>query len=330
MMAENSEINDNNISTETMDKTILLRAAISGGFAGGIAKTIMAPIERIKLLLQLQQSSYSHKKFVHQKSSWQIAIHIYRSQGLLAFWKGNAANLYLQAGTSGLNFVCMDYYKEILQCTSFFQLTGNASTIFKSLVSGGFAGATATTVLYPIQFIRTRLAADVTINNNSTKTLTLLHSTLKTDGITGLYQGYGISVFGVFLYRSLHLGGYDAIKTLYFNDKEIPSSSSSWVHRIIIAQFVSLAAGTLCYPIDSVRRRLMMQVGRSTSTDNSTLRPHRKYKSALHAFRTITCKEGIYGFYLGIGPNLIRSIGNAVLLVAYDAIQETLTIQKQR
>lgn len=85
------------------------------------------------------------------------------------------------------------------------------------------------------------------------------------------------------------------------------------IERYMIAQIVSITAGTLCYPIDSVRRRLMMQAGQPMN--------ERQYKHACNAFQIIYQREGIKGFYLGIGPNIVRSIAGALLLVSYDVFR---------
>mmetsp|Transcript_10622 Transcript_10622/g.15638 ORF Transcript_10622/g.15638 Transcript_10622/m.15638 type:complete len:237 (-) Transcript_10622:154-864(-) len=235
------------------------------------------------------------------------------------------ANLWNHAGTFGLNFFFMDYYKEVSYryCRGERDTTSASHAVLASLMSGGLAGVTATTVLYPIQFLRTRLATDVssstTTNNRS---WSIIRYTLQSDGIRGLYQGYGISIAGVFLYRSLHLGGYDAIKTIYLDKNNqkgvgvVTTTSITWMHRIAVAQLVSFVAGTICYPIDSVRRRLMMQVGSKGP---------KLYCNARHAFRVIFAQEGIRGFYLGLGPNLVRSAGNALVLVTYDAVKETIS-----
>jgi solute carrier family 25 (adenine nucleotide translocator) protein 4/5/6/31 len=142
----------------------------------------------------------------------------------------------------------------------------------------------------------------------------------KSDGLKGMYQGYGIALSGVVLYRALHLGGYDACKTelLHRRRKQGTHDLTSDItmtmgERFLIAQIVSIGAGTICYPIDSVRRRLMMQAGQPKDL--------RLYSNSLHAFRRIFVEEGIRGFYLGIGPNLMRSFGGALLLVAYDVFK---------
>lgn len=272
------------------------RAAMAGAFSGAFAKTAVAPIERVKLLMQLQ-SSLNSTSYMN-KSTIETMFTIYREQGYLAFWRGNLPNVIHQGGSSALNFMFMDYYKA---------LAGNS--VYSSFMSAGMAGGTATTILYPIQYLRTRLAAD--IGSAGTRLYPngmrdVLASTVRIDGIRGLYQGYGIALGGIFLYRSLHMGGYDAIKSHMFEP-----DSMTWAGRFGAAQFVSLAAGTLCYPIDSVRRRLMMQAGAS----------EKKYRHGAHAFRLIWSQEGIRGFYRGIAPNLVRSVGAALLLVSYDALQ---------
>lgn len=121
------------------------------------------------------------------------------------------------------------------------------------------------------------------------------------------------------------MGGYEAFKTEYLHRKQTLNFHKDFsseameikmYERFAIAQFVSVSAGTICYPFDSVRRRLMMQAG-----------SQRLYRDSIHAFIKIFKKEGIQGFYLGLGPNIIRSLGGASLLVSYDAVRLTQTSQ---
>lgn len=123
------------------------------------------------------------------------------------------------------------------------------------------------------------------------------------------------------------MGGYDALKTEYLHinhQKRVQDSRNSQIvlnmyERFAIAQFVSIIAGVICYPIDSVKRRFMMQAGQP--------KHQRRYQNSIHAFRLIFEKEGIRGFYLGLGPNILRSIGGAGLLVSYDIVKLSLNPQ---
>ncbi len=271
-----------------------------------------------------------------------------------------------QAGGASLNFMLMDWYKAAIIPIMNLSLTHHNTTasndsllsqkrknMLSSFLSGGLAGGTSTTLLYPIEFLRTRLALDVgkstsvsekpmmlgsKRSKNNTSTESTLRTTRKypggmkdvftsiwkTDGIRGMYQGYGIALSGVVLYRALHLGGFDACKeevvyrrkqSLGYDDRINVSISIG--EKFAIAQIVSIVAGTICYPIDSVRRRLMMQAGMPQN--------ERLYTGSIHAFRRIYVDEGMRGFYLGFGPNLIRTVGGAVVLVAYDMFSDYLS-----
>eukprot|EP00979_Chaetoceros_neogracilis_P009903 scaffold2288_cov225-Chaetoceros_neogracile.AAC.2 len=364
-MATNARKQPPAIALKQTNKEIIkssLTDAFAGAAAGALAKTVVAPIERVKLLIQLQKSiqnaqlnpasasvtkdvtastiiasSKSSPTINISGSAWNVARTVYNEEGMLAFWRGNTPNVIRQGGAAALNFMLMDWYKSaiapILNATLALpskrahEDRKKRRKIISSILSGGLAGGTTTTFLYPIEFMRTRLALD--LGSSSADGCKRIYprgmrdvfcTIWKTDGWRGMYQGYGIALSGVVLYRALHLGGYDACKTelLHRRRKEntrIDSHATMTMgERFMIAQTVSIVAGTICYPIDSVRRRLMMQAGQPCAT--------RLYSNSIHAFRRIFMEEGIKGFYLGIGPNLMRSFGGALLLVAYDGFKE--------
>ncbi|EED93518.1 predicted protein [Thalassiosira pseudonana CCMP1335] len=300
-------------TTTQFKRKTAAKDCLAGACAGCVSKTVVAPIERVKLLMQLQFS-------LDKKSSDgnNVAQRVYREQGVLAFWRGNTPNVMTQAGTAALNFLLMDAYKSAISPLLLWSLSlpsdrspekrKKRRALVSSFLSGGLAGGTVLTVLYPLVFARTRLAMDVgrgTIDaprKYPGGMRDVFKSIWKADGWRGFYQGYGIALAGVVVYRALHLGGYDAVKTEILHRRG---------HR-----FVSITAGTACYPIDSVRRRLMMQAGLP--------KEDRLYKNSFDCFRKVSSVEGIRGFYLGIGPNLIRSFGAALLLVSYDVFKVML------
>jgi solute carrier family 25 (adenine nucleotide translocator) protein 4/5/6/31 len=236
----------------------------------------------------------------------------------LAFWKGNFQNVLRAAGQAALNFALMDYYKSIALSVVPAD-NGDSSMISRSpkwlasFVAGGLAGGTVTTVLYPTEFLRTRLALEI----NRIGSISITRQILRTDGLTGLYKGYGISLFGSILYRLLYLGGYDVMKNEWALLKHPDQSNTlMWSERFLLAQLISVSAGTICYPFDTVRRRMMMQAGKATN--------ERMYSNSMDCARLLWKQDGLRGFYFGLGPNLIRSIGGALALVAYDGFKTIL------
>jgi len=140
------------------------------------------------------------------------------------------------------------------------------------------------------------------------------------DGFRGFYKGYGIALVSVSMHRVVYLGGYDFIKSEFEGEGNSRSGSNTkmtMAGRLVSAQFVSMMASTLHYPLDCVRRRLMMEAGKKVE--------ERKYRNTVHCFRKIWTEEGYRGFYLGLGPNLVRCIGSALVLVLYDEFKTILT-----
>ena len=130
-------------------------------------------------------------------------------------------------------------------------------------------------------------------------------------GFRGLYSGYSASVIGVFVFRALYLGGYDIIKDLY----NLDDPSATYFQKYMAAQCVTTLVGTICYPIDTIKRRMMMQGDKSVAV----------YRSGFHCFISIIKREGPVGLFHGLSVNLFRGIFGALLLVAYDGIKPVVS-----
>jgi solute carrier family 25 (adenine nucleotide translocator) protein 4/5/6/31 len=78
----------------------------------------------------------------------------------------------------------------------------------------------------------------------------------ETSGLIGFYRGMGVSLGGVMLFKALFMGGYDIAKAVC----DLPTDSSAIGYRLLLAQGVTAFVGAACYPLDTVRRRIMMQV----------------------------------------------------------------------
>jgi solute carrier family 25 (adenine nucleotide translocator) protein 4/5/6/31 len=280
----------------------------SGGTAAAVSKTAVAPIERVKLLLQVQDASLSIAADKRYKGIIDVLVRIPKEQGFAAFWRGNLANVIRYFPTQALNFAFKDTYKKLFlnnvdknkQFWRFF--AGN-------LASGGAAGATSLCFVYPLDFARTRLAADV--GKGSTREFKGLIDCLvkiaKSDGPIGLYRGFFVSVQGIIIYRASYFGMFDTAKHVFAKDKKL-NFFAAWA----IAQVVTVGSGILSYPWDTVRRRMMMQSGRKDIL----------YKNTLDCALKIIKNEGMAAMFKGAGSNVIRGTGGALVLAIYDEIQK--------
>jgi len=273
-----------------------------------VSKTAVAPIERVKLLLQTQDANAKISGEKKYKGIADVFVRVPKEEGVSAFWRGNLANVIRYFPTQALNFAFKDTYKKVF--CPFNPKTDFWKFFMGNLASGGAAGATSLTVVYPLDFARTRLAADVgktSADRQFTGLVDCLTKIHKSDGAKGLYQGFGVSVLGIIAYRACYFGGYDTLKRVLFTaEKKV-----SILYKFMVAQAVTAVSGLFSYPLDTVRRRLMMQSGRVDKLYNGTF----------DCVAKIYQKEGGKAFFKGALSNILRGMGASLVLVLYDEFQ---------
>jgi len=183
----------------------------AGGTAAAISKTLVAPIERVKLLLQVQAASKALEGKEY-KGIVDAFVRIPKEQGFMSFWRGNMANVIRYFPTQALNFAFKDTYKQMF-LAGVDKKTQFGRYFLGNLASGGAAGATSLCFVYPLDFARTRLGADVG-SGKAREFNGLVHcikTIAKRDGIRGLYQGFFVSIQGIIVYRASCFGTYDTV-----------------------------------------------------------------------------------------------------------------------
>jgi len=161
--------------------------------------------------------------------------------------------------------------------------------------------------VYPLDFARTRLAADVGKGSERqfNGLVDCLSKITKSDGFMGLYRGFGVSVLGIIVYRAAYFGGYDTAK------KSLFTKDTGVLFKFFVAQCITGVSGLVSYPLDTVRRRLMMQSGRKDVM----------YTGTMDCFAKILKNEGGKAFFKGALSNIIRGAGGSLVLVLYDELQ---------
>ncbi|TRY75868.1 hypothetical protein TCAL_09363 [Tigriopus californicus] len=277
------------------------------GVAAGVSKTAAAPIERVKLLVQNQGEML--KQGVLDKPYNGIMDCTRRTlanEGLYAFWRGNLANVLRYFPTQALNFAFKDTIK------SMFATKKDASYVEKfgkNILSGGFAGSMSLTFVYSLDYARTRLANDAKSGKKGGERkfnglVDVYRKTLASDGVAGLYRGFVISCVGIFIYRGMYFGLYDSLKPILLGD------NASVFLSFILGWGVTVTAGLMSYPIDTIRRRMMMTSGAAV-----------KYKNSLDCGMQILKNEGFMAMMKGAGANVLRGVAGAGVLAGFDAFK---------
>ena len=239
-----------------------------------------------------------------------------------------------------MNFAFKDYFKRLFNFKK--DRDGYWKWFAGNLASGGAAGASSLLFVYSLDYARTRLANDAKAAKKGGERqfnglIDVYRKTLASDGIAGLYRGFNISCVGIIVYRGLYFGMYDSLKPvlltgslqvsitlnmcififiLYILDyTDLAVFEICWFQDSFFASFalgwlITNGAGLASYPIDTVRRRMMMTSGEAV-----------KYKSSLDAFSQILKNEGAKSLFKGAGANILRAIAGAGVLAGYDKLQ---------
>jgi len=285
---------------------------LAGGVSGAVAKTCTAPIERVKLLIQTQDAN---PKIISGEVARYTGIancfsRVAKEQGIGAFWRGNTTNIIRYFPTQAFNFAFKDGIKSMFPHADKNTEFGKFFAI--NMAAGALAGAGSLSIVYPLDYARTRLASDVGVGKRQFNGLVdCLKKTVASSGVRGLYNGIGVSVVGIIPYRGVYFDLFDTLSGInpYEKDKSNGIRAGS---KLICAQTAAILAGYASYPFDTVRRRLQMQ--------SEKPREEWVYKGTTDCFRKIVKDEGTTALFKGAGANALRTVGAAMVLVLYSEI----------
>lgn len=281
--------------------------ALSGA-AAIISKTAAAPIERIKLLVQNQDEMLKAGRLSEPyKGVIDCTVRTYKTEGVLPFWRGNLANCIRYFPTQALNFAFKDKIKQLFKAS---KQDSYMLGFAKNIGSGGLAGAMSLCFVYSLDYCRTRLANDAKSAGKGggerqfNGMVDVYRKTIASDGLVGLYRGFVISCVGIIVYRGCYFGFYDTLRPILLGD------NASVLLSFALGYVVTISAGLVSYPIDTIRRRMMMTSGEAV-----------KYKGSMDCAMVIIKNEGFMSLMKGAGANILRGVAGAGVLAGFDKFQ---------
>jgi solute carrier family 25 (adenine nucleotide translocator) protein 4/5/6/31 len=293
------------------DPTAFAIDFLMGGVSAAVSKTAAAPIERVKLLIQNQDEMIKAGRLSEPyKGIVDCFKRVITEEGPVSLWRGNLANVIRYFPTQALNFAFKDQFKRMFGYNK--DKDGYWKWFAGNLASGGAAGACSLLFVYSLDYARTRLANDAKSAKKGKSErqfnglLDVYKKTLATDGIVGLYRGFVISCVGIVVYRGLYFGLYDSLKPVVLTG----NMKDSFIGSFFLGWSITIGAGLASYPLDTVRRRMMMTSGEAV-----------KYRSSMHAMSEIVKKEGVPSLFKGAGANILRAVAGAGVLAGYDWLQ---------
>ncbi|KAK4410690.1 Calcium-dependent mitochondrial ATP-magnesium/phosphate carrier protein 2 [Sesamum angolense] len=273
---------------------------IAGGVAGAASRTATAPLDRLKVILQVQTT---------QASIGPAVKNIWKEGGLLGFFRGNGINVLKVAPESAIKF----YTYELLK--NFIGDSGDIGTPGR-LVAGGLAGAVAQTAIYPMDLVKTRLQTYSCEKGNVPKLGKLSKDILVQEGPRAFYRGLVPSLLGIIPYAGIDLAAYEALKDM--SRKYILHDGEPGPLVQLSCGTISGALGATCvYPLQVVRTRMQAQYTTSGAA----------YGSMSDVFWKTYNHEGLRGFYKGLFPNLLKVVPAAsITYLVYEAMKKSLDL----
>lgn len=297
----------------------------------------------MKLLLQNQGEMLKSGRLTHRyKGITDCFQRVVKEEGTVALLRGNTANVFRYFPAMALNFGWLAYFKSLFDYRK--DRDGYAKWFMGNLASGSAAGASSLLFVYSLDHARARLANDIKTKGAAGRQfkglMDVYKKTLATDGIAGLYRGFLISTIGIVVYRGLCknfvspvtyvvptpfflfqfttltrliLLCYDLVIDFGLYDSLRPMVRPTWQDSYIASYILGFGAtnfaGLASYPIDTIRRRMMMTSGEAV-----------KYKSSTDAFCQIVAREGYKSLFKGAAANILRAVAGAGVLVGYDKL----------
>ncbi|KAI9067141.1 mitochondrial carrier [Trametes sanguinea] len=315
---------------------------IAGGIAGAASRTVVSPLERLKIIQQVQPTS-SDRQY---KGVWSSLVRMWREEGFKGFMRGNGINCLRIIPYSAVQFTTYEQLKK--------WFTGHGARPLDTptrLCAGALAGITSVCTTYPLDLVRSRLSiatASIPLQPSvsaapssaaaqpalasayhtastsgrpvaaavfSPKDLTMWGMTLKVmreeGGVRALYRGLVPTAMGVAPYVGINFASYEALRGVI-----TPPGKSSVHRKLLCGALAGSISQTLTYPFDVLRRKMQVTGMNALGV---------KYNGAMDALQSIVRTEGIKGLYRGLWPNLLKVAPSiATSFFTYELVKEFL------
>ncbi|XP_070765253.1 mitochondrial coenzyme A transporter SLC25A42-like [Enoplosus armatus] len=280
-----------------------LDSLLCGAFAGAIAKTVIAPLDRTKIIFQVSSDRFSAKE------AFRLIYCTYMKDGLLSLWRGNSATMVRVMPYAAIQFCSHEQYKKRLG--GYYGYQGKALPPFPRFLAGSLAGTTAAMLTYPLDMVRARMA--VTARETYSNIMHVFVRISQEEGVKTLYRGFTPTILGVIPYAGITFFTYETLKKLHTEKTKRPQPYP--YERLAFGACAGLIGQSASYPLDVVRRR--MQTAGVTGSSYGTI---------LGTMREIVTQEGVVrGLYKGLSMNWLKGpVAVGISLTTFDITHSLL------
>ncbi|KAG4912643.1 hypothetical protein JHK82_053233 [Glycine max] len=299
------------------------RYLIAGGVAGAASRTATAPLDRLKVVLQVQTTRAQIMPAIKD---------IWKEGGLLGFFRGNGLNVLKVAPESAIRFYSYEMLKTFIVRAKGEEAKAADIGAMGRLLAGGIAGAVAQTAIYPMDLVKTRLQTYACKSGRIPSLGTLSKDIWVQEGPRAFYRGLIPSLLGIIPYAGIDLAAYETLKDM--SKQYILHDGEPGPLVQLGCGTVSGALGATCvYPLQVVRTSNFNRFGFLWKLENERhvdfrMQAQRSYKGMADVFRKTLEHEGLRGFYKGIFPNLLKVVPSAsITYMVYESMKKNLDLE---
>ena len=286
----------------------------AGAIAGGVSRSAVAPMERVKIEYMLDSSLSTKEGFVG------TLRRILSQGGPAALFRGNSLNVARIAPTKAVEFFVFDALKGRMLARRDVTITGNTATADLSgaerMVGGSLASMAGTAVTHPIDTLRSRVTAAA----GNVTPATALRALVQNEGWCALYKGFWANMLRVAPYGAINFWVYDSLKT--WNRSRLVSRGeardASALETMAAGAAAGAAAQTAVYPLEMIQRRMQVQgVGGRPVL----------YTGVAQGIAKVAREEGIGALWRGLAPNYTKILpAAAISFYVYEVLKRYLDL----
>uniref|UniRef100_A0A673IWP2 Calcium-binding mitochondrial carrier protein SCaMC-2-A n=1 Tax=Sinocyclocheilus rhinocerous TaxID=307959 RepID=A0A673IWP2_9TELE len=307
-VGENMMVPDEFTSEEHMTG-MWWRHLVAGGGAGAVSRTCTAPLDRLKVLMQVH-GSHGNNMCIMSGLTQMI-----KEGGMRSLWRGNGINVIKIAPETALKFMAYEQIKRLMGSSR------ETLGITERFVAGSLAGVIAQSTIYPMELLFPLLSQTWFLKTGQYKGISdCAKQILKGEGMTAFYKGYVPNMLGIIPYAGIDLAIYETLKNTWLQ-RYGTESADPGVFVLLACGTVSSTCGQLAsYPLALVRTRMQAQAAVEGASQ----------VSMTGLFKQIMKTEGPTGLYRGLTPNFLKVIpAVSISYVVYERIKTTLGVQSR-
>ncbi|XP_041032381.1 calcium-binding mitochondrial carrier protein SCaMC-1-like isoform X1 [Carcharodon carcharias] len=257
---------------------------IAGGTAGGVSRTVTAPFDRLRVLMQVYSSRDNKLKISGGIKSMIV------EGGVSSMWRGNLTNILKIGPELAFKFMAYEELKTVIA------VEPEHLGIKERFLAGSMAGAFSQTATYPVEMLKTRMMLRKT--GEPRELYSHVSNIFKYEGVSTFYRGYVPNILGIIPYAGIDLAVYETLKNLWVQRYTTENERPNMLLVVGSATTSNIFGQLASYPLMLMHTRMQAEV-----IAKGMRRPRmREY------FWNILAKDGFLGFYCGFTANLLKAI----------------------